>query len=278
MKPRKPSLEIILGGLPPKAGVLEPLTPRNSFGDWGSSELCARFFSPFALVCLLTGFGMTVLCSEAFAQLNGATKPAIIPTLIKWLPLILFGSFNIKLASGFPWIVTEGELGGFALNLAVSFLVMGLATVFGVFLGMMQLSSQRVVREPAWAVTLFFRNSPWLVLLFFTILLTPFQITVFGVKIPIPDWFKAVIGLTLPVMANVAELTRGAILSIPSGQWDSSESLGFTYSQTLRLIIMPQCVKRMTPPWMNWYAILTQATSLISIVGVTDAMTLTQNA
>ena len=41
------------------------------------------------------------------------------------------------------------------------------------------------------------------------------------------------------------------------------------------MIILPQCVKRMTPPWMNLYAILTMATPLISIVGVSEAMTLT---
>ena len=44
------------------------------------------------------------------------------------------------------------------------------------------------------------------------------------------------------------------------------------------MVILPQCVKRMLPPWMNWYAILTMATPLISIVGVNDAMTLTQDA
>ncbi len=45
--------------------------------------------------------------------------------------------------------------------------------------------------------------------------------------------------------------------------------------QTLRMVILPQCVKRMTPPWMNLYAILTVATPLTSVVGVSEAMTLT---
>jgi polar amino acid transport system permease protein len=48
--------------------------------------------------------------------------------------------------------------------------------------------------------------------------------------------------------------------------------------QTLWRIVLPQCIKRMIPPWMNWYAILTMATPLISIVGVNDAMTLTRDA
>ena len=76
-------------------------------------------------------------------------------------------------------------------------------------------------------------------------------------------------------MANVSEIVRGAMQSIPTAQWESAESLAFTRRQTLWMIILPQCVKRMLPPWMNLYAILTMATVLASIVGVSEMMTLT---
>ena len=72
-----------------------------------------------------------------------------------------------------------------------------------------------------------------------------------------------------------SELVRGAVQSIPSGQWEAAEALAFTRRQTLRMVILPQCIKRMTPPWMNLYAILTVATPLTSVVGVSEAMTLT---
>ena len=68
---------------------------------------------------------------------------------------------------------------------------------------------------------------------------------------------------------------RGAVRSIPYTQWEAAESLAMTRRQTLWMIILPQCVKRMTPPWMNLYAILTVATPLTSVVGVSEAMTLT---
>ena len=93
--------------------------------------------------------------------------------------------------------------------------------------------------------------------------------------VPLPDWLKATFGLSLPVMANVSEIVRGAVQSIPYGQWESAESLAFSRRQTLWMIILPQCVKRMLPPWMNLYAILASATALASIVGVNEAMTLT---
>ena len=101
---------------------------------------------------------------------------------------------------------------------------------------------------------------------------------VFGVTIPIPDWTKATLGLALPVMANVSEIVRGAIQSIPTTQWEAAASLAFNRRQTLWMIIFPQCIKRMLPPWMNLYAILTMATVLASIVGVNEMMTLTQRA
>jgi polar amino acid transport system permease protein len=93
--------------------------------------------------------------------------------------------------------------------------------------------------------------------------------------VSLSGWGKATVGLALPVMANVSELVRGAVQSIPSGQWEASEALAFTRLQTLRMVILPQCIKRMTPPWMNLYAILTVATPLTSVVGVSEAMTLT---
>jgi polar amino acid transport system permease protein len=93
-----------------------------------------------------------------------------------------------------------------------------------------------------------------------------------------PAWLKATLGLALPIMGNVSEIVRGAINSIPKGQWEAATSLALRRNQVLSLVILPQCVKRMLPPWMNWYAILTMATPLISIVGVNDAMTMTQDA
>lgn len=247
--------------LPPLAA---PAASPIQWGDWGLLDAPKRIFTPRVLYALLAIFAVCLVTSEAYAQLNGQQRPGIFATLWRWLPLILFGS--------------SGQLGGFVLNLVVSFLTMAIGTVTGVALGIMLVSRGAIVRWIAWALTQFFRNSPWLVLLFFAILLLPYRLVIFGNVIPFPDWIKAVIGLALPIMANIAEITRGAINSIPTSQWESSESLAFTRPQTFRLIILPQCVKRMLPPWMNWYAILAMETTLISIVGVSDAMTLTQEA
>ena len=231
----------------------------------GESGYLASAFTPRALAVALGLLACVLLASEAWAQLAvGGERPGILATLWKWTPLILFGP--------------PREFGGFALNILVSFLAMAIGTVTGLALGLGLISKFAPVRSVSWAITQFFRNSPWLVLLFFVMLLTPFQFRIGGLTIPFPAWFKATVGLALPIMANIAEIVRGAVNSIPTAQWESAESLAFSRLQTLWRIILPQCVKRMIPPWMNWYAILTMATPLISIVGVNDAMTLTQDA
>ena len=194
---------------------------------------------------------LTVLIGEAQA---GSGTPSILATILKWTPLLAQG---------------------FALNIAMSFLAMAIGTALGLALGLGLISVIWPVRASSWIVTQFFRNAPWLVLLFYCILLMPFEVRIGSAIVPLPGWAKSTAGLALPVMANVAELVRGAVQSIPSGQWEAADALAFTRWQILRLVILPQCVKRMTPPWMNLYAIVVVATPLTSIVGVSEAMTLT---
>ncbi len=210
---------------------------------------------------------VTVIFIFASVAAQAAAQPGLITpmaALFKWMPFILWGP--------------EGQLTGFALNLIISFFAMILGTVDGVALGLMQVSLLLPVRRGSWIVTQFFRNSPWLVLLFTIMLLFPFEIDLGFVVIPIPDWVKAVIGFSLPVMANISEVVRGAVISLPSGQWESAESLAFTRRQTMWMIILPQCVKRMIPPWINWYCILAMSTPIASIMGVEESVTFTSQA
>lgn len=226
--------------------VLKPFRLQSTAHDLPRLPFTAR--SGMLLIFVLLS---SVCIGEAQA---GAGAPSILATILKWTPLL-------------------GQ--GFALNIAMSFLAMTIGTVLGLALGLGLISVRRPVRAISWLITQFFRNAPWLVLLFYCILLMPFEVHIGGIIVPLPGWAKSTAGLALPVMANVAELMRGAVRSIPSGQWEASEALAFTRLQTLRLVILPQCVKRMTPPWMNLYAIVVVATPLTSIVGVSEAMTLT---
>jgi polar amino acid transport system permease protein len=216
---------------------------------------------PHHLIWVVALFVMAAAAAHA-ASPAGLSGP--METIFKWAPFILWGP--------------EGQLTGFSLNLIISFFAMLFGTVAGAALGLMQVSLLLPVRQGSWIVTQFFRNSPWLVLLFTIMLLFPFEIDLGFVVIPVPDWMKAVIGFSLPVMANISEVVRGAVISLPTGQWESAESLAFTRRQTMWMIILPQCVKRMIPPWINWYCILAMATPIASIMGVEESVTFTAQA
>jgi polar amino acid transport system permease protein len=227
--------------------VMLPLHHANQAFDRSSGASLFTGKTGLFLFCLFVG-------SVAMAQVQAVSaKLSVIDLLIKWTPLLAQG---------------------FVFNLAISFMAMAIGTAAGVLLGLGRISLLAPVRASSWIVVQFFRNAPWLVLLFFVMFLMPFEFRVGPYVIPFPDWIKSTLGLALPIMANIAEIVRGAVQSIPTAQWDAARSLAFTRRQILWQIILPQCVKRMLPAWMNWYAILTMATTLASIVGVSEVMTI----
>ncbi len=228
-----------------KVGALDPV----GFSRW----LVSIPTWPWILAIMVAVFWPAV----ALAQSNYTYTQAF-AALWKWLPFLL----------------TKG----FFFNVLISLITMVIGTLAGVVLGLGQISPLKAIRLPAKFFTQAFRNSPWLVLLFIVLLLLPFEIVIGDTIISIPDWMKAVFGLSLPIMANISEIVRGAINSVPNGQWEAAESLAYSRSQTLWQIILPQCFKRMIPPWMNWYAILTMATPLVSLLGVEELITLSRQA
>ena len=111
---------------------------------------------------------------------------------------------------------------GFLFNIIISLFAMLFGTVAGAALGLAQISQVNTISRLAWFITQLFRNSPWLVILFIVLLAFPFEVVIFDTVIRIPDWMKAVFGLSLPVMANISEIVRGAVMSVPTAQWESA--------------------------------------------------------
>jgi polar amino acid transport system permease protein len=222
--------------------------------DERASGRAADGHALLARVALLCIAGTLLGATVALAQPPVAGKDGAGAVLLRWAPLLL---------------------SGFAFNLLISVAAMGLGTLAGVPVGIAQLSRHAWLRVGARLLTQLFRNSPWLVLLFLCVLLLPFEIRAFGLRIPFPDWAKAIFGFALPVMANTSEIVRGAILSIGVGQWDGAKALGLNRRQALGLVILPQSVKRMLPPWMNLYSLIAMSTVNASVVGVSEMITLT---
>ena len=172
------------------------------------------------------------------------------------------------LATLWHWSPTLGM--GLLQNIQMSVGAIGLGTLLGLLVGTLLLSPLAPVRALARLWVQVFRNAPWLVLIYFTSYVFPFDVQVAGTWVAFPDWLKVTVGLALPASANVAEILRGAVASIPATQWEAARSIAFSRGQILRLIILPQCLRRMLAPWMNLYAVVTMGTALASLVGVHD--------
>lgn len=149
------------------------------------------------------------------------------------------------------------------IKLAVVCLVFGL--LFGLFVGAARYSKKRILNWPATIFVEVFRNTPALVQIiwfFFALpILLPFDIDSFT---------AAFLGLMLNTVAFSAEIFRGGIQSISPGQWEAGKSLGMTYFQQMRRIILPQAIKRMLPAFTNRGVELTKMTSLASVIAYAE--------
>jgi polar amino acid transport system permease protein len=90
--------------------------------------------------------------------------------------------------------------------------------------------------------------------------------------VPVDLFMLGVIALTFSYGGYVAEVLRSGIASVHPSQWASGRSLGLSYGQTLRAVVLPQGVRRVIPPLVNDFASLQKDTALISVIGVVEAM------
>lgn len=82
-----------------------------------------------------------------------------------------------------------------------------------------------------------------------------------------PEFAAVLLSLVVYTASYIAEIVRGAIQSLPKGQWEAAASLGLSYGQTLRLVILPQAMRIIVPPLGNQYLNLTKNSSLAIAVG-----------
>jgi len=150
------------------------------------------------------------------------------------------------------------------IPLTVISFIIGLVIALAVALA--RLSSNALLSNVARFYISIIRGTPLLVQLFIVFYALP----QFGVKIdPFP---AAVIAFSLNVGGYAAEIIRSAIQSIPKGQWEAAETIGFTYAGALRRIILPQAARVAVPPLSNTLISLVKDTSLASTILVTELL------
>lgn len=163
------------------------------------------------------------------------------------------------------WMPALIQATGVTLSLSVSSVLAGL--VLSVFLALGKISKNHIISGISSAYIFFFRGTPLLMQLFFLYYTLPQLIPALNIS----DQFTAAfIAFTLNIAAYLAEIIRAAIQSIDKGQLEASQALGLTYRQAMRLVIIPQSIKRMVPPICNEFVMVLKDTSLVSIIALTD--------
>ena len=139
--------------------------------------------------------------------------------------------------------------------------------VIGIACGMLLLAKSKWVTLPVHYYVEIFRCTPLLVQIVWFYFALPIVLDV-----TMPDWVAAGLGLTLYMGAFATEIFRGGIISIDKGQWQASRALGMTWLELMQHIILPQAIKRMTPPFVNQSIIQLKNTSLLYVVAIPDLM------
>ena len=162
-----------------------------------------------------------------------------------------FGGAFVRGAKNTVTLAFAGEAGGVVLGLVLAVLV---------------LSERRVVRAPARTYINFFRGTPliWQLSVFY------FGFSI-GLGFRLSAFTTAMIVFALNTGAYAAEVFRAGIQSIERGQMEAARSLGLTYMQSMRNAIVPQAIRRVIPPLMNEFVILIKDTSLVVVLGLTQA-------
>jgi polar amino acid transport system permease protein len=155
-----------------------------------------------------------------------------------------------------------------------SFLI---ALVIGMIAGLGRIARNPVLRNMALTYIEFVRGVPILVLIFtISYVVVPQMSTAFGFNNSSVTFFwRACSALSIIYGAYLAEVFRAGIESVPSGQMEAGRSLGMSYAQTMRLVVMPQAIRNMTPAIGNDLIAMLKDSSLLSVLAINE---LTQNA
>ena len=157
-------------------------------------------------------------------------------------------------------------LQGSEVTLEIFCVTLVLALPLGILAALGRLSKLRVLSRFMEFYIWLMRGTPLMLQLLFVYFALPM------IGIMLPDMAAALLAFTLNYAAYFAEIFRAGIQSVPRGQYEAAKTLGMTYPQTMRRIILPQVIRMVLPPVSNETINLVKDTSLIYILAMNDLL------
>jgi aspartate/glutamate/glutamine transport system permease protein len=183
------------------------------------------------------------------------------------------------------WLTTGNNLRfileGFWVNIQIALIAIVFSLIVGLALALLRLSRNRAVSIAAGVWIDVFRNLPLIFLILYLALAMPqswreaYEDVAPGF---LPDVlqtgrvFAALAALVLYNSAVIAEIMRAGIQSLDRGQGEAASSLGLSYAQSMRLVILPQGLRRMVPATVSQLITLNKDTTLVSIIAIQEVM------
>ncbi len=172
-------------------------------------------------------------------------------------------TWNFDIVWSYRWVFVQGT--AVTIGLTIAIVVLGL--VIGLIAALAQLSRYPALRWVSWFYIEIFRLTPLLVQLLWFYYALPILA---GIKLTALT--ASVITLSLYGGSFYAEVIRGGIVSIEPGQSEAGLALGMRPGEVMRRIVLPQAIKRMTPPLLNQSIIQFKNSSLVSVLAVPDLL------
>lgn len=162
-------------------------------------------------------------------------------------------------------------LGGLWVALRISLIAVGISVPLGIILGILMTSKYKLIKAVLRIYLEFIRIMPQMVLLF---LIFFGSTRAFGLDIS--GEAASIIVFSLWGTAEMSDLVRGAIISIPKHQYESSEALALSPVQTYIYVIIPQTIRRLIPISINLITRMIKTTTLILMIGVVEVLKVAQ--
>ena len=163
--------------------------------------------------------------------------------------------------------VASRDMGGFMLNILLGTIACSVSIPLGIFLALGRQSNMPIIKWICVAFIEFIRGVPLITLLFVANVILAFF---FPPDTSVDLILRVLVMMTFFNSAYIAEVVRGGLAALPSGQYEAANSLGLDYSQSMRLIILPQALKISIPGIVNVSVGMLKDTTLVSIISMFD--------
>jgi polar amino acid transport system permease protein len=169
---------------------------------------------------------------------------------------------------------TPQLLRGARVTIALTVSAVSAGLILSLFLALGKMSKNALINKICSAYVFFFRGTPLLMQLYFVYYALPMILPALTIN---SRFLAAFIAYSLNAGAYCAEIIRAAIQSIDKGQFEASRALGLSYAQTMRLVIIPQSIRRLIPPVGNEFIMMLKDASLVSMIALVDITKATRN-